>query len=355
VTPAARTDVPVLSLEDLRMSFAVRRDWDGEAGTRDRSVLHGVSLDVHAGEVLALVGESGCGKTTTAQLALRLMRPAGGRVLFEGVDITRLSSRQLRPFRTRMQMIYQDPYEALNPRHRVADILLEPLRIHKMLGSTKAERESRVAGALASVGLTPAEEFRHRFTHELSGGQRQRVAIASSLILEPRLLVADEPVSMLDVSVRAGILALLVGLKVELGLGVLFITHDLATAACWADRIAVMYRGRIVETGPAGSIIRSPRHPYTRDLIAAVPRRSGSRPPVIDVAENGQEVRAVKHVSASGCPYATRCALVQERCLTWQPRLRSLESGGTEPRHEVACLRAEETIEPSVPSAARET
>jgi peptide/nickel transport system ATP-binding protein len=283
MTATLTGDGPVLSLEDLSMSFGGRRSLAGR--TSERQVLDGISLEVHPGEVVALVGESGCGKTTTAQLALRLLQPTSGRVVFEGRDITALSRRRLRPLRTRMQMVYQDPYESLNPRQRVSDLLLEPLRIHKRLGSSRAEREERVTCALASVGLTPPEEFRDRFPHELSGGQRQRVAIASSLMLEPRLLIADEPVSMLDVSVRAGILSLLVGLTAELGLGVLLITHDLSTAACTADRIAVMYEGRIVEMGPAREIIAAPEHQYTRDLIAAVPRRSSRVGPPVAPAE----------------------------------------------------------------------
>jgi oligopeptide/dipeptide ABC transporter ATP-binding protein len=298
---------------------------------------------VHPGEIVALVGESGCGKTTTAQLALRLMPPSSGRVLFEGRDVTPLSRRKLRPLRTRMQMIYQDPYESLNPRHRVSEILLEPLRIHKRLSSTRAEREERVTSALASVGLTPAEEFWDRYPHELSGGQRQRVAIASSLMLEPRLLVADEPVSMLDVSVRAGILSLLVKLKDELGLGILFITHDLSTAACCADRIAVMYQGRIVEMGPARPIIASPRHPYTRDLVAAVPRRSSSSgPPIAPIEESRADPEPED--GAGGCPYAARCRIVEERCLTWSPELGTLSDDDTY-TGAVACLRAKEIIE----------
>ena len=345
MTSAVPGDAPVLSVEDLRMRFGARRGLAGalRRGTRDRHVLHGVSMNVHPGEVVALVGESGCGKTTTAQLALRLMPPAGGRVLFEGRDITPLTRRQLRPLRTRMQMIYQDPYESLNPRHRVSEILLEPLRIHKRLSSARAEREEQVARALASVGLTPPEDFKDRYPHELSGGQRQRVAIASSLMLEPRLLIADEPVSMLDVSVRAGILSLLVKLKDELGLGVLFITHDLSTAACCADRIAVMYRGRIVEMGPARAVIASPKHPYTRDLIAAVPRRSSRSGPPTAPPEERQDDREPED-GVGGCPYAARCTFVEDRCLTWTPELGALsdDDGYT---GAVACLRAKEIIE----------
>ncbi|HET6505369.1 MAG TPA: ABC transporter ATP-binding protein [Baekduia sp.] len=332
---------PVLSLEDLSMGFGARRGLAGVLGRKpqERRVLHDVSLDVGPGEIVALVGESGSGKTTTAQLALRLMTPASGRVVFEGRDITGLTPRQLRPLRTRMQMIYQDPYESLNPRHRVAEILLEPLRIHGRLSGSAADRDERVTRALASVGLTPPEKYKDRYPHELSGGQRQRVAIASSLMLEPRLLVADEPVSMLDVSVRAGILSLLVTLKAELGLGVLFITHDLSTAVSCADRIAVMYRGRIVELGPARSVIAAPRHPYTRDLVAAVPRRgSRSGPPVVAPEEDTED--QVAGEEPDGCPYAARCPLVQEPCRTWTPELEASDDAGA-PRA-VACRRAEE-------------
>jgi peptide/nickel transport system ATP-binding protein len=342
MTATAPDGAPVLSLEDLSVSFGARRGLVGvlRRTAQERPVLHEVSLDVHPGEIVALVGESGSGKTTTAQLALRLLAPASGRVVFEGRDITALSRRELRPLRTRMQMIYQDPYESLNPRHRVSEILLEPLHIHRRLSGAAADRDERVAQALASVGLTPPEKYKDRYPHELSGGQRQRVAIASSLMLEPRLLVADEPVSMLDVSVRAGILSLLVNLKQQLGLGVLFITHDLSTAASCADRIAVMYRGRIVEQGPARSVIAAPRHPYTRDLVAAVPRRSlRSGPPVVAVEEDTEDQLAGEE--AGGCPYAARCPLVQEPCRTWTPELEALadEAGVT---RAVACRRAKE-------------
>ena len=200
--------------------------------------------------MIALVGESGCGKTTIAQTILRLVDPVSGSIALDGRDITHLSQRELRPVRRTMQMIYQDPYESLDPRLRVRQAIEEPMLIHR-LGGKRAERERRIIDALARVDLSPAEMYLDRYPHELSGGQRQRVAIATALVLEPRLLVADEPVSMLDVSVRAGVLRLLDGLRRSANLGIVMITHDLSTAARFADRIAVMYLGRIVEEGPA--------------------------------------------------------------------------------------------------------
>ncbi|HEU5490236.1 MAG TPA: ABC transporter ATP-binding protein, partial [Gaiellaceae bacterium] len=255
---------PLLEVEDLVVRYRVARGLSGTVLRRAEQHVHavsGVSLTVSRGEMVALVGESGCGKTTTAQAILRLVRAESGSVSFDGVDVTSLPQRDLRALRRRMQIIYQDPYESLDPRFRVATTVAEPLVIHSI--GSRSERRLRVEHALEQVGLAPAELFANRFPHELSGGQRQRVAIAASLVLGPDLLVADEPVSMLDVSVRAGILGILDELR-DQGLAVLMITHDLSTAARFADRICVMYLGRIVEEGPAREVIERPQHPYTK-------------------------------------------------------------------------------------------
>src|SRR5437660_4777238 len=265
---------PLLEVEGLVVRYPVGRGLLGALARQPKRSVHaveGVTLKVEGGELLALVGESGCGKTTTAQAVLRLVEPESGSIHFEGREITRLGTRELRPLRRRMQLLYQDPYESLDPRLRVRAAVEEPLLIHG-LGGSKHERAERVREALARVELSPPDLFLDRFPHELSGGQRQRVAIAAGLVLEPHFLVADEPVSMLDVSVRAGVLQLLDRLR-ENGLGILMITHDLSTAARFADRIAVMYLGRIVEEGAAREIVRNPQHPYTKALLSVVPRR----------------------------------------------------------------------------------
>ncbi|MFD1935499.1 ABC transporter ATP-binding protein [Nonomuraea mangrovi] len=230
--------------------------------------LDGVGLTLGKGSIVALVGESGSGKSTLARCLVRMQEPGAGRVSVDGTDLTALRGRRLKDFRRRVQMIYQDPYESLIPRQQVRDIVAEGLAIH---GVPRAERDERVREALTAVGLTPVESFLDRRPFELSGGQRQRVAIAGSLVLEPAYLIADEPVSMLDVSVRAGVLSLFGELRRTRELGILLITHDLATAVHVADRIVVMHRGRIVEEGPARQVTAEPAHDYTRALLAATP------------------------------------------------------------------------------------
>ena len=269
------TGGPALEVRDLVTRYPIRRGLFGTIRREPRQAVHaveGVSLTLRTGEMLALVGESGCGKTTVAQSIVRLVDPVSGTIELDGQPLTGLSQRALRPIRRSVQMIYQDPYESLDPRLRVRQAIEEPLVIHHVGGGRDGRRQI-VADALARVELTPPSMFLERFPHELSGGQRQRVAIAASLVLDPKVLVADEPVSMLDVSVRAGVLKLLDGLRRSGDLSVLMITHDLSTAAHFADRIAVMYLGRIVEEGPARDVVRDPQHPYTKALLSVVPKR----------------------------------------------------------------------------------
>lgn len=315
----------LLQIEDLEVRFPL---------TRRRSVraVDGVSLHVDAGEFVALVGESGCGKTTTAQAAMRMVPASAGSIAYRGQDITTTSQRAMRPIRRGMQLIFQDPYESLDPRFRVRDTVGEPLDIHG-IATDKADREERIRTALERAGLTPPDLYIDRYPHELSGGQRQRVAIAAALALGPDLLLADEPVSMLDVSVRAGILNLLDELRGG-GLGILMITHDLSTAAHYADRIAVMYLGRIVEEGPAKQIVSAPQHPYTRALISVVPKTDP------DQSETPQILSGETPNPAdvpSGCRFHPRCPVAEARCATEDQVLREVAPG-----QRAACWRTYE-------------
>ncbi len=265
----------VLQIEDLVVEYPRQRTVTQvmrRAAMPPARAVDGLSLSVAEGEMVALVGQSGCGKTTTALAALGMLDRASGTVLVEGRDISGLRQGELRRLRRRIQMVFQDPYESLDPRFRVHDTVAEPLLIHGE-GGTRGQRRERVREALSRVDLSPPDLFLDRYPHELSGGQRQRLAIAASLMLRPTLLIADEPVSMLDVSVRAGILSLLDDLRRNEGMAVLMITHDLSTAAHYADRIAVMHQGRIIEEGPAHLIVSRPQHPHSNTLLAAVPSR----------------------------------------------------------------------------------
>ena len=321
----------LLEVEDLAVQYPVARGIVGTVARKPQQVVRavdGVSFSLARGELLALVGESGCGKTTTAQTVLRLVEPMRGRIAFDGGEITKLGQRDLRSLRRRMQIVYQDPYESLDPRLTVRAAVEEPLRIHRV-GGSKAQRDERVRDALGRVELTPQELFLDRYPHELSGGQRQRVAIAAAIVLDPDLLVADEPVSMLDVSVRAGVLSLLDRLR-EGGLGVLMITHDLSTAARFADRIAVMYLGRIVEEGPAAEVVGNPQHPYTKALLSVVPRRDPrdrTRPQILQ----GEAPDAVR--IPQGCRFHPRCPVALPECRDVDPDLRP--AGGD---HCAACI-----------------
>jgi oligopeptide/dipeptide ABC transporter ATP-binding protein len=284
-----------------------------------------VSLSLVRGEHLAVVGESGSGKTTLGRATLRLVPAASGRVLFDGQDVGALQGADLLAFRRRAQIVFQDPYSSLSPYMRVMDLVAEPLVVHGPV--PRSERESRVLAALEAVRLSPAAEIVSRYPHTLSGGQRQRVSIARAMILEPDLLVADEPVSMIDASSRAEILALLRDLQVTRGLTMLSITHDLASARHSADRIAVMYAGRVVEVAESASLVRAPRHPYTRALLAAVPEpdpanRLRARPVV------GGEPPSPSDLP-SGCAFRTRCPVaIAGVCEVVDPPLVARAGGG---------------------------
>ena len=302
---------------------------------RDNSQLRavdGVSLALAPGQVLALVGESGCGKSTLGLMLAGLERASAGQVCFAGEDIAGFDHTRLKALRRRIQVILQDPYESLNPTMSVGQLVAEPLLVHG-LAVDRTSRNAQVARALGAVGLTPAADFVHRRPHQLSGGQRQRVAIASALVLEPVLLVADEPVSMLDASIRAGMLNLLADLRRERGIGMLFITHDLASAAFLADRVAVMYLGRIVELGPVQAVMSAPRHPYTRALLEAIPvanpRQRRPRALLVGETPNPAQIPA-------GCRFHPRCPLALDRCAEFDPPLTLAAPG-----HQAACLLVE--------------
>lgn len=277
--------------------------------------LDGVDLKIREGEVVGLVGESGCGKSTLGMTLVRMHEPTGGDIRFRDAPITTIAGAELKSFRAEAQIIFQDPYSSLNPRMTIGEIVAEPLRIHRR--GNAAERATKVHAALRHVRLPPAE-FEHRYPADLSGGQRQRIAIARALVLDPVFIVADEPVSMLDVSVQAGILQLLDELSRELGLGVLYISHDIATVGYICDRIAVMYLGRVVEEGTVQEILRRPKHPYTQHLIRAIPNTN----PLVRRERVMLEGDVPSPIDTPpGCRFASRCPYVEATCRQTEPDL----------------------------------
>ncbi|MBL1130773.1 MAG: ABC transporter ATP-binding protein [Chloroflexi bacterium] len=319
----------IVEVTHLRKLFPVKK---GGLFDRQEKFVHAiddVSFTVERGEVLAVVGESGCGKSTLALTLMGLERPTSGVIQINGQNIATLKGKEIQVVRRHVQMIFQDPYESLNPIMTIADIVAEPLKVHGLV-KNKQERQERVIRALEDAGLKPALNFMHRLPQELSGGQRQRVVIAGALVLEPELLIADEPVSMLDVSIRAEILNLLLELRQMRGISIVMITHDLGTVGYVADRIAVMYLGRLVEIGPALQVLQQPHHPYTRALLSVVPvpNPRQRRERVILQGETPNPINL-----PPGCRFHPRCPVAQPRCQETDPMLQPVAAA-----HEAACL-----------------
>jgi oligopeptide transport system ATP-binding protein len=313
----------ILRVDNLAVHFPLMKGFLVPRQVATVKAVDGVSFALRRGDTLGLVGESGCGKSTTGLAILRMLDPTAGRILFEGRDITRTGMDEMRPIRRRMQMVYQDPYGSLNPRMTVRDIIGEPLQVHGLADDRAAYRE-RIDSLIAMVGLLP--DMADRYAHEFSGGQRQRIGIARSIALEPSLIICDEPVSALDVSIQAQVVNLFMELQERLGLTYIFIAHDLAVVRHISDRIAVMYLGRIVEIAHRDELYRRPLHPYTEALLAAIPvadpEVEARRPRAIVKGEVPSALRP-----PSGCRFHPRCPRAMEKCKTIDPALADLGAG----------------------------
>jgi peptide/nickel transport system ATP-binding protein len=321
----------IIRIENLKKWYPLKRGFFETLISRHElnvKAVDGISFTVKKGEIMALAGESGSGKTTVGKLLVRLIKPTDGRIYFQGKDITNLKDGEFKPLRKEIQIVFQDPFESLDPRQTIKDIIAEPL-IVQHLSKSEGEVEERVKAILQEVQLVPPEEFLYRFPHELSGGQRQRVAVARAFILNPSFVVADEPVSMLDVSIRADILNLMVDLVKKSSASIIYITHDIALAKHVCDRIAVMYLGKLMETASSQTVVDKPLHPYTQALVAAVPVPDPDSKRTTDVI-SGEIPSPVD--PPSGCRFHTRCPYAHQRCVEEEPAMVEVEK-----EHYVAC------------------